>query len=138
MFQRILADAFGGFTPQDIPFLTIQLTSSAIIALVIRFFWLRETPGAEEEWLTRYLVVLQVVLTLIAVFALRSPWLAVLFGFFLLVLASAGEKLSIRSRILFLLCSGAAWGCGAGNLAVTGSVYVFLVFPLLYFATPKR
>lgn len=132
MISQILAQAFNGFSFMDLPFLLIQLSTSGLLAYLVRIIWRRKGIESSEEDLLKYLIPMQIILTLIAIYSIKSPWMIVLFGFVAIFPLIGSSILTYRSRIFYMIVVGIAFGCGAGNFIVTCFVISFLILPLLY------
>lgn len=133
MFNQIAALSLNGFSLKDVPFLLMQLSVSALLAIVIRYFWRKQNLSTNESSFLKYLMPVQIILTTLAVFSHQSPWMVVLFGLLSLIPLLGTEGFSLRSKAFYLMIVFIAFGCGAANLFVTGIVTVFLIVPSLYF-----
>lgn len=132
MLKQLIAQSLNGFSPKDLPFLLLQLSISALLAAIIRIYWRKGTEETQEKYLLAYLLPVQIVLTSIAIFSLKSPWMIVLFGFITLIPVIGSQFLSMKSKVFYLLCVFIAFGCGASNLAVTVTVTILLILPCLH------
>ncbi len=138
MLKQLIAQSLNGFSVKDLPFLFLQLTVSALLAAMVRYYWRKGTDDSQEKNLFSYLLPIQIVLTSVAVFSLKSPWMIVLFGFIALIPVIGSHFLTMRSKIFYLICVFIAFGCGASNLAVTALVTIFLILPCLHFIKVEK
>jgi hypothetical protein len=132
MLKQLVAQSLNGFSTLDIPFLILQLSTSALLAFIIRVYWRKAELTDEEKKFLIYLIPLQIALTTLAIFSLQSPWIIVLFGIVTLFPLLGNISVSLRSRFFYMLCVFIAFGCGAANLAVTSLIVICLIIPLLF------
>lgn len=137
MLKQLLAQATMGFSITDLPILFLQLSISALLAILIRHFWMKGNVESNEFHFLNYLVPLQVIFTTIAIFSLKTPWILVLFGLLALIPVIGNDGFSLRSKVFYLSCIFVAFGCGAANLFVTTMVTLLLVLPCMYFYKSK-
>ena len=137
MLKQLLAQATMGFSITDLPILFLQLSVSALLAILIRHFWKIGNVEPNEYHFLNYLVPMQVVFTTIAIFSLKTPWILVLFGLLALIPVNGNDGFSLRSKVFYLTCIFIAFGCGAANLFVTTMVTLFLILPCMYFYKSK-
>jgi hypothetical protein len=138
MLKQLIAQSLNGFSSKDLPFLFLQLSVSALLAVLIRYYWRKGTEDTQELNLLKYLLPVQMVLTVIAIFSLKSPWMIVLFGFIAMIPVIGSHSPGIRAKVFYLLCVFIAFGCGVSNLVVTTLVTVLLVLPVLHFAKSEK
>ena len=137
MLKQLLAQATMGFSITDLPILFLQLSISALLAILIRHFWKKGNVESNEFHFLNYLVPMQVIFTTIAIFSLKTPWILVLFGLLALIPVIGNDGFSLRSKVFYLTCIFVAFGCGAANLFVTTTVTLLLVLPCMYFYKSK-
>lgn len=137
MLKQLLAQATMGFSITDLPILFLQLSISALLAILIRNFWKKGNVEPNEIYFLNYLVPIQVIFTTIAIFSLKTPWILVLFGLLALIPVIGNDGFSLRSKVFYLTCIFIAFGCGAANLFVTTMVTLFLLLPCMYFYKSK-
>ena len=133
MLKQIIVQSLNGFSMNDIPFLFLQLSVSALLAIAVRVYWKKGLANDEEKSLVKYLVPIQVLFTTMAVFSWKSPWIMVLFGLFTLVPIISTVGFSLRSKVFYLICIFIAFGCGAANLMVTLVITTIIILPCLHF-----
>jgi hypothetical protein len=138
MLKQLIAQSLNGFSTKDLPFLFLQLSVSALLAAIIRFYWRKGANDAQEQKLIDYLLPVQIVLTTVALFSLKSPWMIVLFGFIALIPVIGSQFLTIKSKVFYLLCVFIAFGCGSSNLTVTSLVTILLILPCLHFIKVEK
>ncbi len=137
MLKQLLAQLTMGFSITDLPILFLQLSISALLAILIRNFWKKGNVESNEFHFLNYLVPMQVIFTTIAIFSLKTPWILVLFGLLALIPVIGNDGFSLRSKVFYLTCIFVAFGCGAANLFLTTMVTLFLVLPCMYFYKSK-
>ena len=137
MLKQLLAQLTMGFSITDLPILFLQLSISALLAILIRNFWKKGNVESNEFHFLNYLVPMQVIFTTIAIFSLKTPWILVLFGLLALIPVIGNDGFSLRSKVFYLTCIFVALGCGAANLFLTTMVTLFLVLPCMYFYKSK-
>lgn len=130
MINQLISQAFNGFSLLDLPFLIIQLTTSSILAIIVRFFWLKNIEEEERIFL-KFLVPFQLVLTLMALFSLRSPWIIVLFGILSLLPLIGKNNFGYRSKVFYTLIVFISFGIGGGYFVVTILSLVVFIFPII-------
>lgn len=138
MLKQLIAQSLNGFSMKDLPFLFLQLSVSALLAAIIRFYWKKGAEDTQERSLLVYLLPIQMILTVIAIFSLKSPWMIVLFGFIALIPLTGSQSPGMRAKVFYLLCVFIAFGCGASNLVVTTFVTVLLIIPVLHFVKSEK
>lgn len=133
MIKQLISQALNGFSLVDLPFLLLQLSVSAFLAIILRQIWLKKhSTNVEESGLLKYLLPLQVILTLMAIFSLQSPWMIVLFGFLAIMPLLGNNNTDTKTKVFYMTIVAVAFGCGAANLMVTSIVIIFVIIPLLY------
>lgn len=138
MLKQLIAQSLNGFSAKDLPFLFLQLSISALMAATVRYYWRKGMYDVQEKNLLMYLLPVQIVLTSVAIFSLKSPWMIVLFGFIALIPVIGSQSLTMRSKVFYLLCVFIAFGCGASNLAITVIVTILLILPCLHFIKAEK
>lgn len=133
MIKQLISQALNGFSLIDLPFLVLQLSVSAFLVIILRQIWLKKhAPKDEEKGLFKYILPLQIVLTLVAVFSLQAPWIIVLFGFMAIIPFLGNNNVDTKTKIFYMLVVAIAFGCGSANVVVTSIVFLIIIFPLLY------
>ena len=56
MLKQIIVQSLNGFSMNDIPFLFLQLSVSALLAIAVRVYWKKGLANDEEKSLVKYLV----------------------------------------------------------------------------------
>lgn len=137
MIKQLLSQSLNGFTLQDLPFLFVQIITSAILAWIIRVYWRRNILTNEEKSFLNYLIPFQIILTTIAVFSHQSPWMMIVFGLFALIPVLGNNGFNLLSRFYYTLIIFIALGCGAANLVVTVLITIILIIPFLHLFSIK-
>lgn len=120
---------FNGFTMNDLPFLMVQLLAGAIVTWMLRLVWLKRFSN-DSNPLMQWIIPVNIVLTLLAVLSIKSPWIAVVFGLISLIIGLS-KDLSLTSRVFYLLVVVLSFGCGIGYVIIFVLIYILLLFPLL-------
>lgn len=132
MIKQLISQALNGFSLVDLPFLILQLSVSAFLAIILRMIWQKKHSNSENDVLLKYLVPLQIILTLVAIFSLQSPWMIVLFGFIAIMPLLGSSNLEAKTKVFYTIVVVLAFGCGAANLFVTSLIILLVIIPLLY------
>jgi hypothetical protein len=137
MLKQLIAQSLNGFSFKDIPFLLLQISVSSILVIIVRYYWRKSIQDENETRFLNFLVPIQIALTAISIYSIKSPWIVVLFGFIALIPLLGNYSFALKSKAFYLICVFIAFGCGGPNLFVTSFLTIFVIIPCLHIYKAK-
>lgn len=127
--KELFTDSLNGLTLGDIPFLLVQLFSSCLVAIVIRYIAVKRFGHQPSEF--SFYPVYALCITFIAIIAKNS----VTIGLILVAVSVLFRKQPSNSQhsvVFMFILAASSIGMGSGHVVLTAVFFLLIMFLLLF------